>query len=97
VDLNGGTVAATRVGSLCDRLQFSNAVMLRVALCTCETWSVSLREEKKLRLFKNNVLRRIFGPKRGEVTGDWRKLRNKNLRNLHSPPDVISVMKSAVS
>jgi hypothetical protein len=47
----------------------------------CETWSLRLREEHRLRVFENRVLRRIFGPKRDEVTGDWRKLRNEELHN----------------
>jgi hypothetical protein len=51
----------------------------------CETWSLTLREEHKLRVFDNRVLRRIFGPKRDEVTGEWRKLHNEELHNLYSP------------
>jgi len=47
-----------------------------------ETWSLRLREERKLRVFENRVLRRIFGPKRGEVTGEWRKLHNEELNDL---------------
>ena len=50
-----------------------------VVLCGCETWSLTLREERRLRVFENRVLRRIFGSKRDEVTRKWRKLRNEEL------------------
>jgi hypothetical protein len=50
----------------------------------CETWSLSLREEHRLRVFEYRVLRRIFIPKRDEVTGDWRKLHNEELHNFYS-------------
>jgi hypothetical protein len=53
-------------------------VNLPVVLCGCETWSLKLREERRLRVFENRVLR-IFGPRRDEVTGEWRKLHNKEL------------------
>jgi hypothetical protein len=55
----------------------------------CETWSLILREEHRLRVFENRVLRRIFGPNRDEVTEDWRKLHNEELHNLYSSPNVI--------
>ena len=48
----------------------------------CETWSLTLREERKLRVFENMVLRRIFGPRRDEVTGEWRRLHNEELNDL---------------
>jgi hypothetical protein len=63
-------------------------------LYACETWSVTLREEHRLRVFENRVLRRIFGLKRDEVTGDWRKLHNGELHNLYSSPDIIRQIKS---
>jgi hypothetical protein len=53
-----------------------------VVLYGCETWSLTLREEHRLRVFENRVLRRIFGKKRDKVTGEWRKLRNEELRDL---------------
>jgi hypothetical protein len=55
-----------------------------VVLYGCETWSLTIREEHKLRVFENRVLRRIFGPKRDGVTGGWRKLHNEELHNLYS-------------
>jgi hypothetical protein len=61
----------------------------------CETWSLTLREEQRLRMFENRVLRRIFGPKRDEVTGERRKLRNEELHNLYSSPDIIRQVKSS--
>jgi hypothetical protein len=60
----------------------------------CETWSLTLREEHRLRVFENRVLRRIFGTKRDEVTGEWRKLHNEELHNLYSSPDIIRQVKS---
>jgi hypothetical protein len=63
-------------------------------LYECETWSLTLREEHRLRVFENRVLRRIFGPKRDEVTGEWMKLHNEELHILYSSPDIISLIKS---
>jgi hypothetical protein len=60
----------------------------------CETWSLTLREEHRLRVFENRVLRRIFGQKRGEVTGEWRKLHNEDLRDLYSSPSISRIIKS---
>jgi hypothetical protein len=60
----------------------------------CETWSLTLREEHRLRVFENGVLRRIFGPKRDEVTGGWRKLHNEELHNLYSSRSIIIMIKS---
>jgi hypothetical protein len=60
-----------------------------VVLYGCETWSLTLREEHRLRVFENRVLRRIFGPKRDEVTGGWRKL-----HGLYSSPSIVMVIKA---
>ena len=60
----------------------------------CETWSLTLREERKLRVFENIVLRRIFGPRRDEVTGEWRRLHNEELNDLYSSPNIVRVIKS---
>ena len=57
----------------------------------CETCSLTLREERRLKLFENRVLKRIFGPKRGEVTGQWRKLHNEDLTDLYSSPNIMMV------
>ncbi|KAJ4432166.1 hypothetical protein ANN_20782 [Periplaneta americana] len=64
------------------------------AICNCETWSLTLREEHRLRVFENQVLRKIFGAKRDEVTGEWRKLHNTELHALYSSPDIIRNIKS---
>ena len=65
-----------------------------VVLYECETWSLILREERRLRVFANRVLRRIFGPKRDEVTGEWRKLHNEELNGLYCAPNIVRVIKS---
>src|SRR5215469_12228613 len=59
-----------------------------------ESWSLTLGEERRLRVFENRVLRRVFGPKRDEVTGEWRKLHNGELRDLYSLPNIVRVVKS---
>jgi hypothetical protein len=66
---------------------------MSVVLYGCETGSLTLREEHRLRVFGNRVLRRIFGPKRDEVTGGWRKLHNEELHNLYSSPSIIRMIK----
>jgi hypothetical protein len=62
-----------------------------VVLYDCEIWSLILREDHKLRVFGNRVLRRIFGPMRAEATGGWRKLHNEELRNVYSSSSIIRV------
>jgi hypothetical protein len=69
-------------------------VLVEVVLYGCETWSVTLRKEQRLRVFENRVLRRIFGLKRDEATGEWRRLHNKELNDLYSSPNIIRVIKS---
>jgi len=68
-------------------------IILPVVLYGCETWSLTLREEHRLRVFENRVLRRIFGNKRNEVTGEWRKLHNEYLNDLYFSPNIIRVVK----
>jgi hypothetical protein len=70
------------------------SINLPVVLYECETWSLTLREEQRLRMFDNRVLRRIFGPKRDEATGDWRRLHNEELNDLYSSRNIIRVIKS---
>ena len=60
----------------------------------CEIWSLTLREERRLRVFENRVLRNVFGPKRDEVTWEWRKLHNEELNDLYSLPNIVRVVKS---
>jgi hypothetical protein len=69
-------------------------IILPVVLYGCETWSLTLREERRLRLFENRVLRKIFEPKMDEVTGEWRKLHNEELNHLYSSPNIVRVIKS---
>jgi hypothetical protein len=68
-------------------------VIFPVMLYGCETWSLTLTEEHRLRVFENRVLRRIFGPKRKE-DGSWRKLHNDELHSLYSSPNIVRVIKS---
>jgi hypothetical protein len=76
------------------KVKIYKTIILPVVLYGCETWSVTLREEHRLKVFENRVLRRIFGPKRDEVTGEWRKLHIEELHNLYSSPDNIRQVKS---
>ena len=64
-----------------------------VVLYGFETWSLTLHEERKLRVFENMVLRRIFGPRRDEVTGEWRRLHNEELNDLYCSPNIVRVIK----
>ena len=63
------------------KIKINRTLILSVVLYGCETWSLTLREERKLRVFENMVLRRIFGPRIDEVTGEWRRLHNEELNN----------------
>jgi hypothetical protein len=76
------------------KIRIYKTIILPVVLWGCETLSLTLREEYRLRVFENRVLRRIFGPKRDEVTGEWRKLHNEELRDLYSSPSIITIIKS---
>jgi len=76
------------------KIKIYRAVILPVVLYGCETWSLTLREERKLRVIENMVLRRIFGPRRDEVTGESRRLHNEELNDLYSSPNNVWVIKS---
>jgi hypothetical protein len=76
------------------KVKIYKTVILPVVLYGCETWSLTLREDHRLGVFENRVLRRIFRPKRDEVTGEWRKLHSGELRHLYSSPDIIRQIKS---
>jgi hypothetical protein len=76
------------------KIKIYKTIILPVVLYGCETLSLTLREENRLRVFENRVLRRIFEPKRDEVTGEWRKLHNEGLHILYSSPNIIRQMKS---
>jgi hypothetical protein len=76
------------------KIRINKAIILPVVLYWGETWSLTLREDHKLSVFENRVLRRIFGPKRDGVTGGWRKLHNEELHNLYTTPSIIRIIKS---
>jgi hypothetical protein len=76
------------------KVKIYTTIILPVVLYGCETWSLKLREEHRLRVFENGVLRRMFGPKRDEVTGEWRKLHNEELHNFYSSSDISRQVKS---
>jgi len=75
------------------KIKIYRTIILQVVLYGCEAWSLTLREERKLRMFENMVLRRIFGPRRDEVTGEWRRLQNEELNDLYSSPNIVRVIK----
>jgi hypothetical protein len=75
-------------------MRIYKTIILPVVLYGCETWSLTLREEHRLGVFENRVLRRIFGPKRDEVTGDWRKLHKEEFHDLYSSPSIVRIIKA---
>jgi hypothetical protein len=75
-------------------IKIHRTVILPVVLYGCETWSLILREERRLRLFENRVLRRIHEPKRDKVTREWRKLHSEELNDLYSLSNIVRVIKS---
>ena len=76
------------------KIKIYRTIILPVVLYGCENWSLTLREGRKLRVFENMVLRRIFGPRSDEVTGKWKKLHNEELNILYCSPNNVGVIKS---
>jgi hypothetical protein len=76
------------------KIRIYKTIILPVVLYECETWSLTLREEHRLRVFQNRAFSRIFGSKMDEVTGGWRKLHNDELHNLYSSPSIVTIIKS---
>ena len=76
------------------KIKICRTIILPVILYGCESWSLTLKEEHRLRVFENRVLRRIFGPRRDGVTGKCRKLHNEELNDLYSSPNIVRVIKS---
>jgi hypothetical protein len=85
---------SSRLHSRNVKVKIYKTAILPVVLYGRETWSLTLREENRLRVFENRFLRRRVGPKRGKVTGEWRKLHNEKLHILYSSPNIISEIKS---
>jgi hypothetical protein len=75
------------------KIRMYKTIILPVVLYGYKTWSLTLRDEHRLRVFENRVLRRIFGRKRDEVMGEWRKLHHEELRDLYSSPSIIKLIK----
>jgi len=76
------------------KIKILRNIFLSVVLYGCETWLLKLREKCRLRVFGNRVLRRIFGPRRDEVTRKWRRLHNEELIDLYCSPNIVRVIKS---
>jgi hypothetical protein len=76
------------------KIRIYKIIILPVVIYGCETWSLTLREEHRLGVFENRVLRRIVETKRDDVTGEWRKLHNEELHDLYSSPSIIRIIKS---
>jgi hypothetical protein len=76
------------------KIKIYRTIILPIVLYGCETWSLMLREECRMKVFENRVLRRVFGPKRDALTGEWRKLHNEELSDLYSLSNIVRVVKS---
>jgi hypothetical protein len=76
------------------KIKIYRTIIFPVVLYMCETWSLTLREERRLRVFESRVLRRVFGLRRDEVKGEWRKLHNDELNDLYSLPNIVRVVKA---
>ena len=76
------------------KIKIYRTIVLPVVSCGCESWPLNFREEHRLRVFENRVLRRVFGPKRDELGGELRKLHNEELIDLYCSPNIVQVIKS---
>jgi hypothetical protein len=76
------------------KIRIHKTIILPVVLYGCKSWSLTLRERYRLRVFEIRVLRRIFGPNRDEVTGEWIKLHNEELHDVYSSPSIIRIIKA---
>jgi len=75
------------------KIKIYRNIILSVVLYGCKTWSLTLREECRLRVFETRVMMKVFGPKRDEVTGEWRKLHNEELNDLYCSPNIVCTIK----
>jgi hypothetical protein len=87
-------VLSSRLLSKNLKIKIYKIIILPIFLYECGTWSLTLRKERRLRVFENMVLRRIFRPRRDEVTGEWRRLHNEDLNDMYSSPNIVRVIKS---
>jgi hypothetical protein len=91
---NSGNASYHSVPKLRSSRLLSESIILSAVLYACETWSLTLRQESRLKLFENRVLRRMYGPKRDEVWREWRQLHNDELRDLNHSPSIIKIFNS---
>jgi len=77
------------------KIKIHRNIILPVVVYGCEIWSLTFREERRLRVFEIGLLRKIFGPKKNEVTREWRKLHNEELNDIYSSPSIVRVIKSS--
>jgi hypothetical protein len=87
------TTTTKKMHIMCCTVQKYSTIILPVVLYGCETWLLTLREKHRLRVCENRVLRRIFRPKKDELTGEWRKLHNEELCELYCSPNIVQVIK----